>query len=75
MLTEKVGERKGFRSGSERMRFCGGDVDVDVDVGAGGGGSGMVEGRLYFVCMKISVHYRYRTVEGVEVDRLNLQAG
>lgn len=47
MLTEKVGERKGFRSGSERMRFCGGDVDVDVDVGAGGGGSGMVEGRLY----------------------------
>lgn len=71
MLTEKVGERKGFRSGSERMRFCGGDGDVDV--GAGGGGSGMAEGRLYFVCMKIPVHYR--TVEGIEVDRLNLQAG
>jgi len=56
VFAEKVGERKGFRSGSERMRFWGGDVDVDV--GAGGGGSGMAEGRLYFVCMKIPVYYR-----------------
>jgi len=53
VLTEKVGERKGFRSGSERMRFCGGDVDVDVGGGGSGGGSGMAEEWLYLVCVKM----------------------
>lgn len=60
---EKVGERKGFRSGSERMRFCGGDVDVVV----GGGGSGMVEGWLYFV-----VKMRYRGEGRDSQNELNL---